>query len=67
MPYLSVATQKKYSAVIVAFSIALMTSSLTGCGKKGPLYLPETPPEEAKVTPEPKQPPQEQETEQEQP
>ncbi|MBD3612754.1 MAG: lipoprotein [Hydrogenovibrio crunogenus] len=65
MPYLSVATQKKYSAFIVALSIALITTSLTGCGKKGPLYLPEKPPEEAKVAPEPKQPPQE--TEQEQP
>jgi len=54
MLYLSVPTPKIKSAFIL-LAITLLFSFLSGCGKKGPLYLPEKPPEEAKVAPESQQ------------
>lgn len=65
MLYLSVATSKIKSAFMI-LTMALPLLFLSGCGKKGPLYLPEKPSEEAKVAPETEQPPS-QEKAQEQP
>lgn len=57
-------TTQKMNSVLISFTIALMLSFLTGCGKKGPLYVPENPPKEAKVAPASEQPTQEKAQEQ---
>lgn len=54
MLYLSVPTPKIKSAFIL-LATTLLFLFLSGCGKKGPLYLPEKPSEEAKVAPESQQ------------